>query len=163
MSDVDVVLSALPRIHQACRAREVADQAGGGVASAHQARILGYLDAVDPTMVTELAEFMGVTPSTMSLNLKRLRQAGFVTSERDPADRRVMNVRLTPAGVRIQQSAGELDRERVDAMLRRLTPDERARALRGLTILAESADGFTAGSAGSAGSVWTTATATREG
>ncbi len=144
MSDVDVVLSALPRILRACRTRDVADPTGSGVVSAHQARILSCLDAVDPTMVTELADFMGVTASTMSLNLKRLREAGFVTTERDPADRRVRNVRLTEAGVRIRESATELDRNRVEAVLRTLRPDERALASRGLTVLAESADALTA-------------------
>jgi len=140
VSDVDVVLSALPRILQACRARDVTDPAGSGVVSAHQARILSCLDAVDPTMVTELADFMGVTPSTMSLNLKRLREAGFVTAERDPADRRVKDVRLTEAGVRMRESAAELDRSRVEAVLHALRPDERTIASRGLTVLAESAD-----------------------
>ncbi len=140
MSDIEIVLGAYPRIHFACRAREIRAVAGGAALSEHQARILSHLDAEDPTMVTELAEYMGVTPSTMSLNLKRLQAGGFITRERDPADRRVMNVLLTEAGVRVRDSTTLLDADRVDAMLSGLRPETRARALEGLTILADAAD-----------------------
>jgi len=92
-------------------------------------------------MVTELAEHMGVTPSTMSLNLKRLREAGFVSSERDPDDRRVMNVRLTESGVRAKVAPATLDPTRVNALLRRLDPERRRTALTGLRLLAEAATG----------------------
>ncbi len=144
MSDVEIVLSAFPRLHFACRAREVRDVVGGGVLTEHQARILSHLDAADPTMVTELADYMGVTPSTMSLNLKRLRDAGFVCRERDPEDRRVMNVRLTEAGERIRDALTVLDPERVHAMLRGLRPEDRRWAVRGLALLAEAADALVA-------------------
>lgn len=90
-------------------------------------------------MVTELADHMGVTPSTMSLNLKRLREAGLVTRERDPDDRRVMNVRLTPEGLHARTALSALDPDRVDAMLRRLGPEARRQALLGLRLLAEAA------------------------
>jgi len=141
MSDIDLVLSTLPRIHGVCRTRATARTRGHGPAlSDHQVRILGHLDRADPTMVTELAEHMGVTPSTMSLNLKRLRGAGFVTSDRDPDDRRVMNVRLTDEGVRARDALSALDPGRVDALLRRLGPEGRQRALSGLRLLADAAD-----------------------
>jgi DNA-binding MarR family transcriptional regulator len=117
--------------------------------SDHQARILSYLDASDPTMVTELAEHLRVTPSTMSLNLKRLRAAGLVSSQRDPDDKRVMNVRLTESGVRTRDALSALDPDRVDAMLRRLGPEGRRKAMEGLRLLAEAADEVAGGVAGS--------------
>ena len=76
----------------------------------------------------------------MSLNLKRLEESGFITRERDPADRRVMNVLLTEAGERIREASSELDPERVDRMLQRLDPESRRAALRGLGLLADAAD-----------------------
>lgn len=90
-------------------------------------------------MVGELAEYLGVTASTMSLNLKRLEAAGLITRTRDPADRRVMNVLLTVEGRSIRDSAPPLDPERVDALLMSMRPDERDRALDGLSVLAEAA------------------------
>lgn len=140
MSDISIVLGAYPRILFACRARRVRDPVLGKHLTEHQGRILSHLDVDDPTMVTELAEYMGVTPSTMSLNLKRLEGGGFITRVRDPEDRRVMNVVLTAAGKRMSDATTLLDPDRVDAMLRGLRPDERRRALDGLAILAEAAD-----------------------
>ena len=139
MSDIQTVLRALPRIHGACRTRDVPEP-GDVLLSEHQGRILGFLDRTDPTMVTELAEHMRVTPSTMSLNLKRLREAGFVTSQRDPDDRRVMNVRLTDSGLRARDATRSLDPSRVDAMLRRLGPEARQLAMSGLRLLADAAE-----------------------
>jgi DNA-binding MarR family transcriptional regulator len=140
LSDIEIVLRTLPRIHRACRRRPALDTASGIGVSEHQARILAQLDVIDPTMVTELAESLGVTPSTMSLNLKRLDEAGFVTRARDPEDRRVSNIRLTPAGVRVREAVGELDVDRVDAVLRSMSSDDRRLAVQGLVTLAEAAD-----------------------
>ena len=94
------------------------------------------MDDVDPVMVGELAEYLGVTMSTMSLNLKRLEVAGLITRSRDPADRRVMNVLLTAEGRAIRDAAPPLDPARVDAVLMSMRPEERDRALNGLSILA---------------------------
>ena len=142
MTEADVVLSTLPRILLACRVREVV--AGPTSVSAHQGHILAQLDRDDPTMVTELAASMGVTPSTTSLNLKRLRDAGLVVCERDPEDRRVVNVRLTEAGERAKTALRPLDVERVEAMLEALWPEDRRRALDGLAALADAADAIAA-------------------
>lgn len=140
MSDTEIVLSAYPRIYFACHQRHVRDPEGGGELSAHQASVLSHLDSVDPTMVGELAEHMGVTPSTMSLTLKRLEDAGYVTRARDPSDRRVMNVRLTEAGERMRDAQTVLEPELVARMLQQLDPSRREAALRGLVLLAEAAD-----------------------
>ena len=142
LDDAEIVLSALPRILIACRVREVVD--GTTSVSAHQGHILSQLDRDDPTMVTELAASMGVTASTMSLNLKRLRQSGLVFCERDPEDRRVMNVRLTDAGERAKAALRPLDVERVAAMLEVLWPEDRRRALEALAALADAADAVAA-------------------
>ena len=144
ISDVEIVMGAYPRIRSACRARRVRDEGGEGALTAHQARIVSYLDASDPVMVTELAEYMGVTPSTMSLNLKRLETAGFILRSRDPDDRRVVNVRLTESGRRVRDRLTMLDADRVDAMLRGLRPPERRRAVEGLALLADAADALVA-------------------
>lgn len=140
MSEISTVLHAYDRILRACRPRRVADPEGGPQVSAHQAGVLAYLDQEDPTMVGELAEHLGVTPSTMSLTLTRLEDAGYIRRDRDPADRRVMNVRLTEAGARVRAASTSLDLDRVDGMLRALSPLQRAEALRGLVLLADAAD-----------------------
>ena len=140
MSQLHAVLSAYPRIHFACHPRHVREPDAEGGVTAKQADILAHLDDVDPAMVGELADHLGVTDSTMSLNLTRLEDAGYVRRDRDPADRRVMNVRLTEAGVAVRDARRMLDPLRVDAMLRLLSVEERERAVEGLRLLARAAD-----------------------
>ena len=142
-SDLIVFVNAYTRLHRACRTRGLHAAPGELAVSAVQADILGQLDLDDPTMVTELAEHLGVTPSTMSLNLKRLEGSGLVERSRDGVDRRVMNVTLTDAGARALSRRSLLDAARVDAMLLQLSPQIRREALRGLVLLAEAADGLT--------------------
>ena len=90
-------------------------------------------------MVGELAEYLKVTPSTMSLNLKRLEEAGLVTRSRAPEDRRAMNVLLTAEGTALRDSVPALDPARIDTLLNRMRPDDRERAMTGLSLLAEAA------------------------
>lgn len=150
MQNVALFLGAYPRIHAACRARGVSGApAGVPSLSEHQAEILAHLDESDPSMVGELAEVMGVTASTMSLNLTRLERGGFIRRERDPDDRRVRNVRLTAIGREMRDRSTLLDVDRVDALLAGLRPEERRLALQGLAILAEASDRMVA-----RGSAW---------
>lgn len=137
MSNVDFVLRTLPGITERLRLRSWEALTSGVEVTEHQLRLLRQMDDVDPVMVGELAEYLGVTMSTMSLNLKRLELAGLITRSRDPADRRVMNVLLTSEGRGIRDSAPPLDPDRVDAVLMSMRPEERDRALNGLSLLAE--------------------------
>lgn len=140
MEGFDTVVHAHRRVELACRLRHVEDSGAAGTISAHQASVLSHLDHEDPTMVGELADHLGVTPSTMSLTLKRLEAAGYIRRDRDPSDRRVVNVRLTDAGLRVRDARSLLDPERVAAMLALLGAEERVVALRGLRLLAGAAD-----------------------
>ena len=140
MSDIVHALSALARVLHACRVAGVADPATGRRVTDKQLRTLRELDPADPVMVTELAEYLGVTVSTMSLNLGRLEAGGLVRRVRDPEDRRVMNVLLTPEGQRLVERAQALEPARIADVLGALLPEERRRALDGLALLAEAAD-----------------------
>jgi len=142
MSEVETVLDAWARIHYACRARTARDPETGRRVSAHRTSILSHLDPADPTMVGELAEHHGVTASTMSLTLKRLESAGLVRRDRDPADRRVTNVRLTAAGLRVRDARTILDPDRVDRVLTSMDPARRRDALWGLRLLVEAVDAW---------------------
>jgi DNA-binding MarR family transcriptional regulator len=140
MSDIVHALSALARVLHACRVAGVSDPATGRRVTDKQLRTLRELDPADPAMVTELAEYLGVTASTMSLNLGRLEAGGLVRRVRDPEDRRVMNVLLTPEGQRLVERAQALEPARIADVLGALLPEERRRALDGLALLAEAAD-----------------------
>ena len=133
------VLTLYPRIYFACHTRHVRDPVSRRLLSRHQASILDHLDELDPTTVNDLARHMGVTPATMSLALDRLERRGYVARLRDNPDRRRVHVRLTAAGVRMREATSVLDPPRVEALLSRLTGDEREAAVRGLALLAAAA------------------------
>lgn len=133
------LMALYPRIYFACHTRHVRDMEFQRLLSRHQASILDHLDEIDPTTVNDLARHMGVTAATMSIALDRLERKGYIARARDAADRRRVHVRLTSAGVRVRDSASVLDPPRVEALVATLTEEERAIAIRGLTLLAEAA------------------------
>jgi DNA-binding MarR family transcriptional regulator len=73
----------------------------------------------------------------MSLTIDRLQRAGYVLRERSTADRRRVDLLLTPSGVRIKKQQKVLEPKLVAAVLARLDERKRRQALRGLELLAE--------------------------
>jgi MarR family transcriptional regulator, organic hydroperoxide resistance regulator len=133
------VVMLYPRIYFACHTRHVRDPLSQRLLSRHQASVLDHLDEIEPTTLNDLARHMGVTAGTMSLTMDRLERKGYVVRLRDTADRRRVHLRLSPAGVRIRDASSVLDLPRVEALIARLTPDERNTALYGLGLLARAA------------------------
>lgn len=133
------LLSLYPRIYFACHTRHVRDPETQRLLSRHQASILDHLDEIDPITLNDLARHMGVTPGTMSLAIDRLEKKGYVIRLRDTVDRRRVQLRLTSAGVRVRQATTVLDPPRVEALLARLTAEEREAAIHGLRLLADAA------------------------
>jgi len=138
-SEVDLILRCYPQIYFACHRRHVRDEKTQNVISAHQAGILDHLDDVEGTSMLDLARHMGVTASTISLTADRLERGGYVRRERSKQDARRVDLRLTPAGVRIKRQQKVLEPELISAMLGKLDEKRRKKALRGLELLAEAA------------------------
>jgi DNA-binding MarR family transcriptional regulator len=130
------VMTLYPRIYFACHTRHVRDPQTQRLLSRHQASILDHLDEIEPTTVLELAAHMGVTAATMSIAIDRLERKGYVVRVKDAKDRRRVHVRLTTAGVRGREASSVLDASRVEALVGRLSDEERARAIEGLGLLA---------------------------
>jgi DNA-binding MarR family transcriptional regulator len=130
------VMTLYPRIYFACHTRHVRDPQTQRLLSRHQASMLDHLDEIEPTTVMELATHMGVTAATISIAIDRLEKKGYVVRGKDAKDRRRVHVRLTSAGVRVREASSVLDASRVEALVARLTDEERARAIEGLGLLA---------------------------
>ena len=135
------VMTLYPRIYFACHTRHVRDPQSQRLLSRHQASILDHLDEIEPTTVMTLAAHMSVTAATMSLAIDRLERKGYVVRLRDAKDRRRVHVRLTTAGVRIREASSVLDAARVEALVARLSDEERARAVEGLALLVQGVQG----------------------
>lgn len=133
---VKQVMELYPRIYFACHTRHVRDPKTQHVLSAHQASILDHLDEREPLTLLDLARHMGVTASTMSLQIERLVRRGYVSRVRATEDGRRLQLLLTTAGVRVREAKSVLDPARVRALLARLTPDQQEAGIRGLAVLA---------------------------
>src|SRR6185312_13798700 len=131
--DVAQVFRDYPRIYFACHRRHVRHPASGAIVSTAQVSILDHLDTTTPTMLSDLAAHMGVTPATMSID------AGYVTRVVDPVDRRKLQLRLTAAGAQLCAANSVLEPALVQRMLAQLGPSERKAALRGLALLGQAA------------------------
>ncbi len=130
------LLDAYPAIFLACHMQHVRDTESGRAITENQASILDHLDATRPTGLTELAEHMGVSRSTMSITVKKLIRAGYVARKRNPRDGRGVALTLTRAGVRITEQNTVLDPERLKALFQLLPADELEDSLRGIERLA---------------------------
>jgi DNA-binding MarR family transcriptional regulator len=133
------LMELYPRIYFACHRRHVRDPKSQRVLSAHQASILDHLDEQEPVTLLELARHMGVTASTMSLQVEHLVRRGYVIRERDRDDGRRLRLRLSESGAGVREANSVLDGERVKKMLGRLSAEERAAGIAGLALLARAA------------------------
>lgn len=77
--------------------------------------VLSALWEADGSTVGAIAERLDLEPSTITPLVKRLEAAGFVTRQRNPADERQVQVRLTPRGWDMRQETTCL----AEALLRR--------------------------------------------
>jgi len=143
MTDRDVleIQRLYPRIFHACHVRHVRARSTEFALSDRDSMFLGHLDGEAPRNPGELAEHMGVAPSTMSETLDRLETLGYVARSRNG---RGTEVRLTPRGQEAMSRASVLDAGRVADLLKRLPAAERRRAIEGLALLAQAADGMRA-------------------
>ncbi|GAA1188298.1 hypothetical protein GCM10009654_52370 [Streptomyces hebeiensis] len=72
----------------------------------------------------ELLERVGLDHSTVSKSLRRMQEAGLLTREPAPHDRRVMVVSLTDAGRALRDPIADMWRTLEQISVRDLTPDQ---------------------------------------
>jgi DNA-binding MarR family transcriptional regulator len=108
-----------------------------GQVSVVQLRALTMLRALQPASLVQLAEGIGVTPSTTSRLVDRLVVAGLVQRRPSPESRRQIELRLSPDG---EAALDRYDRLRLAGMTQALEqiPADRREAV--MTALAEFAD-----------------------
>jgi DNA-binding MarR family transcriptional regulator len=90
------------------------------------AATLATLERSGSSRLTWLAVREGVTQPAMTQLIARLEDAGLVDRTADPADGRVVQVRITADGKAMLAGRRAVRAERVTRLLDRLSPDERA-------------------------------------
>lgn len=69
-----------------------------------------------PRSLNDLAADLALDPATASPLVKRLENEGLVARERSSADERRLDIRLTPAGIRLRERALDVPRQVMDAV-----------------------------------------------
>jgi DNA-binding MarR family transcriptional regulator len=136
-SDVALVQRCYPQIYLACHKRHIRASSTAYRLSARDSSILVHLSETVPVTPTELAAHLSVRGSTLSAAIDRLGRLGYLRRSRMPRDRRNVALTLTPQGAEAMAATSVLDSERVNAVLARLSRNQRKRALEGLELLAE--------------------------
>ncbi|MFI2642008.1 MarR family winged helix-turn-helix transcriptional regulator [Streptomyces sp. NPDC018610] len=89
-----------------------------------QLRVLGILRDRRPRM-TDLAAFLGLDKSTMSGLIDRAERRGLLARDRNPDDKRAVDVFLTPAGLELTQRLDGEIRDALAPATGRLDPRQR--------------------------------------
>jgi DNA-binding MarR family transcriptional regulator len=105
---------------------------GGVRVSVSEVFALGELSEASALSQRELAARLGLEKSTVSRLAASMERRGWLVRERDPANRRLYRLRLTPSGCEAAQRVGEDLRARHAALFAALTPAERAGLALGL-------------------------------
>ncbi len=128
-----------PQIYLACHTHHVRARSTRWRLSSHDASVLMHLDRETGTSPTDLAKHLGVAASTLSATTGRLMELGYLAVHTPARDRRARELRLTPLGAAATAETSVLDARRIRAMLKLLPARDRARAIRGLALLAGAA------------------------
>lgn len=134
--DVAAVQRYYPQIYLACHTQHHRRTSNAAGLTAQESGILAHLSEQHPMRASDLARHLGVARSTMSAAIQRLTKLGYITRARDEADGRAASLLLSAHGVRAMQTGSVLETGRVTALLARLPPAERTRAIDGLALLA---------------------------
>ena len=128
-SDIRTVFGRLRR-----RLREVA---GLGDLTPSQTSVLSRLERGVPASASDLATLERVRPQSMAATLAAIQEHGLIQRQPDPADRRVHQLSLTPAGDKLRLSVQAAIRRNEEQLLAHLPDSDRAAFLRSLQVLDE--------------------------
>jgi DNA-binding MarR family transcriptional regulator len=95
-----------------------------------QYRVLAVLAASGSSTINDIAAHLGVAQSNATRHCDRLQRLELVTRRRSADDGRVVLVELTESGREVISVVTTLRREEVSAVLDRMTPSQRDRAIR---------------------------------
>ncbi|MEV8513190.1 MarR family transcriptional regulator [Dactylosporangium sp. NPDC051484] len=107
--------------------------------SAAQLRVLAVVDRAGSVNLTQLAVALHTAPSSASRLCDRLEAAELLRRTADERDRREVWLVLTPTARRLLDGLSRRRQASIAAVMRRMTPDDRAALLQGLSSFARAA------------------------
>jgi DNA-binding MarR family transcriptional regulator len=104
-----------------------------------QYRVLVLLDGLGPQTMGQLAEFLGVNPSTVTRVCDVLVDKRLIRRRSTEGNRRTVRAELTALGQKRVDQVMNRRRQLIDAALARMAPEARGRLVRSLPEFAEAA------------------------
>ena len=101
-----------------------------------QARLLAQIDALGRARIGDLARADHCSQPTMTTQVQRLLESGWVTREADPSDARAVLVALSRDGQRVLAEVRRAREQAVAPLLARVGDDERERVREAVETLA---------------------------
>lgn len=134
---VERIQFCYPQVYYACHTRHARVRSSPVHLSVRDSEILVHLSPVKALTLTELANHMDLSRSTVSEALSRLETFGYVVkAPRDGRDRRHIGIVLTKKGVDAVRAASVLEARRLHTALSNLTRSDLAAIIAGLETLA---------------------------
>jgi DNA-binding MarR family transcriptional regulator len=137
--DVFEIQRLYPQIYLACHSDHIRASSTEFRVSSQDGSVLVHLDREAGIRPNALAKHLGVAASTLSATISRLEKLGYLSSTPDANDKRQRELKLTARGADAIAATSVLNTERVQALMKRLTRDERKTAVKGLALLARAA------------------------
>ncbi|MBV8965141.1 MAG: winged helix-turn-helix transcriptional regulator [Mycobacteriaceae bacterium] len=100
-----------------------------------QARLLGTIEDQGLTRISDLAALDHCSQPTMTMQVRRLEDAGLVTRTTDPADARAVLIGITPAGIKTLHQVRADRAGVIDPHIAALDDDDRRTLAAGVRVL----------------------------
>ncbi|GGN65516.1 MarR family winged helix-turn-helix transcriptional regulator [Oceanobacillus indicireducens] len=107
-------------------------------AISHQSvRILQMVHKKQFVMIRDIAEHLSISHNTASEHVKKLVNSGWIKKERYEEDQRKVYLHLTELGLKIVKKNTELDEEKLQAALDKLSEEEKLQVVQAFQLLSE--------------------------
>ncbi|SOC39030.1 MarR family winged helix-turn-helix transcriptional regulator [Ureibacillus acetophenoni] len=107
-------------------------------AISHQSvRILQLVHKKKYIMIRDIAEYLLISHNTASEHVKKLVSSGWLYKERSEEDQRKVYLHLTQSGLSVLKKNTELDEEKLQNALNKLSDEEKMQIVRAFQLLSE--------------------------
>jgi len=118
----DQLLSLMKRLRQLSPA---APPPQAAQVSPSMMSIIDFVGSSPDCGIKEIARGLKLSTPTVSVSIRHLEEAGFIDRRSHPADKRAVQVFLTPKGQKLYEQTYAFQRHTFEKLLTGLTPDER--------------------------------------
>src|SRR5919108_5266164 len=105
-----------------------------------QGQVLFHVAAHPGCRMVDIGKAFAVTLPAVTHLVDRLEQKGFITPADDPGDRRAYVLEVTRAGAALVDELHAMRLKSLEAVLARMSADDRTRVVRGLEALVEASE-----------------------